>query len=91
MKVGQYVLYKNKYYLVVKRRGDLLQLLCPEHKLQVHERNCTATRKAARLVTYRDNHYLVTGKQNIISLTSCKIMKWSETDGNRLEILRRAS
>ena len=43
--------------------------------------------KPAKIVYYRDSNYLVTVKGLIISLITNKIMKWSETNGNRITIL----
>lgn len=44
-----------------------------------------------KVVLYRNAEYLVTPKLNIISRTTGRIMKWSETDGNRVAILAAAA
>lgn len=91
LEVGQYVIYKGKYYLIVCCKSGMLLLLSPEKKVQVHQDNVIPTPELATLVIYRDAKYLVTPKRTIISLTTHRIMKWGEENGDRKAILQLAS
>ena len=90
--IGSYVVYKSNTYLVVRESEGMILLLSPEKgKVQVLASSVTKTNlRPAKQVRYRQTHYLVTGKGLIVSLTTCKVMRWLNTDGNRLAILALA-
>jgi hypothetical protein len=87
--IGHYVNYKDKNYLVVANNQGLLQLNSTVHsRVQVHFKNVQVLQiPPAKTVEYRHQKYLVTTKKNIFSLTTGKLMQWSENDGNRKAIL----
>jgi len=90
--IGSYVTYKSSTYLVVRSTANKVLLLSPDNKVQVLASSVTKTNlRPAKQVRYRHADYLVTGKGLIISLTTCKVMRWLNTDGNRLAILALAN
>lgn len=93
IKLGHYIKYKGEVFIVVK------QLSLLKWKIR-NERTCltvlatnfeTTNYRPAKQVTYRSSDYLVTGLGAIINLTTGKFMKWSENNGNRIDILKLAS
>jgi len=89
IQIGNYVTYKsNKYIVTQVRQGNLLLILSPTGKLQVKVTSVQLLAlPPAKVVEYNLSSYLVTGKNLIISLTTSRIMKWGEHDGNRKQIL----
>ena len=89
IQVGSYVTYKGRVFIVTELRGSLVLIISEDNKLQVSQKSLTliTSFRPAKIVSYRDANYLVTTKGLIISLTTNKIMKWNETDGNRIAIL----
>jgi len=77
---------------VVRESEGMILLLSPEKgKVQVLASSVTKTNlRPAKQVRYRHADYLVTGKRLLISLTTCKVMRWSADNGNRLAILALA-
>jgi hypothetical protein len=88
IQLGSYVSYKDKTYIVAELKGNLIMIVSPTTTLQVGVKSVEVlNHEPAKIVSYRDSNYLVTVKGLIISLTTNKIMKWNETDGNRIAIL----
>ena len=89
VQLGSYVSYKNKTYIVSAINGTKLMIVSPTaNTLQVGIKSVEVlNHEPAKIVSYRDANYLITSKGLIISLTTNKIMKWNETDGNRIAIL----
>ena len=89
IQVGSYVSYKDKTYIIAELKGNLIMIVSPTaNTLQVGIKSVEVlNHEPAKIVSYRDANYLVTAKGLIISLTTNKIMKWNETDGNRIAIL----
>ena len=89
IQLGSYVSYKNKTYIIAEIKGNLIIIVSPTaNTLQVGAKSIKVlNHEPAKIVSYRDTDYLVTTKGLIISLTTNKIMKWNETDGNRIAIL----
>jgi hypothetical protein len=91
--VGSYVSYKDLPFIVTEERGSLLLLLSPtEGKVQVSVAKAIPTKhRRASLVGFKGSSYLVTAAGLIISLTTSKVMKWSDDDPMRLGILANAN
>lgn len=91
IQIGSYVSYKNKTYIVSAINSTKLMIVSPTaNTLQVGIKSVEIlNHKPAKIVSYRGVNYLVTAKELIISLTTNKIMKWNETDGNRIAILNK--
>jgi hypothetical protein len=91
--VGSYVSYKDLPFIVTEERGSLLLLLSPtEGKVQVSRAKTLPTKyKPALLAAFKGATYLVTATGLIISLTTSKVMQWSDTNPIRLGILANAA
>lgn len=93
---GRYVKYKNDTYIVTKlNTNGTVQIYNPllegaSAKISVSEDNLITMSSKADIVNYRDSEYIVTDKGNIISLTTNKLMKWGEENGDRKNILKLA-
>ena len=91
MVIGSYVKYKDEnIYVVIKFTAkNMVKILNPktQFKLQVKEEN-------VKMLNYEPmaeiDGYLVSRKGLIISLTSGRVMKWSDNHGTRLKLLRKA-
>ena len=91
--IGQYVKYQGEVFIVTKiNKNNTIQIYNPikegtDAKKSVSEKSITAIDNKADIITYREQEYIVTAKNNIVSLKSNKIMNWAEDDGNRKVIL----
>ena len=92
MQIGNYVQYKSELFIICEIIGDKAKILSPTiGKRFVNMVNLTMTNKRpAKQVNHRGTKYLVTAKELIISLATNKIMKWSNTNGYRLQIILKA-
>lgn len=90
---GRYVKYNDGTYIITKPlEGDKIQIYDPTQegakaKRSVSKNNVTPLDTKGQVVTYREKEYIVTAKDNIISLTTNKIMNWSEENGDRKAII----
>lgn len=93
---GRYVKHQGETYIVTKINDNgTVQIYNPnkegtDAKKSVAERNLEVTTNKGNIVPYRGAEYIVTPKGTIISLTSNKIMKWGEENGDRKAILALA-
>ena len=89
--LGTYVTYKGNNYIVVGETKSQIKINGIDLKqLQV---NKTSVKKLdvppAKLVEHHGKEYLVTTKGNIFSVTTGKLMKWPENNGDRKNILSK--
>ena len=97
IETGRYVKYKGETYIVTKRNNNgTIQIYNPtlegtSAKKSVAERNLETLNSSAVIIPYKNSSYIVTPKDTIISLTSNKIMKWAEDNGDRRNILSIAN
>ena len=93
--VGTYVIYKNSPYIVAKlwAVGSKYTLVSPtKPKVLVNISNTTPINcKPAVYVLHNFGEYLVTNTKLIISLKTQRIMKWDDTNGDRIAILNLAT
>ena len=96
--IGSYVKYKNTVRLVTQLfAADSVRLLSPllsgsNANVVVAIKNIEATNmRPAKVVNHGVSDYLVTAKGTIISLKTCKVMKWGKTDGTRISIMKLAT
>lgn len=92
--IGNYLIYITSNYIVIEENETTVKIRNP---LDTTSAGCVVVCKSntittgyvkARLVSYENKKYLVTSKGIIISLTSEKVMKWDEKNGNRIAILK---
>ena len=95
--IGSYVRYKEQTYVVTKLNDNkTIQILSPysgtSSKKSVLESNLELLpyEPMARVEFSQGEEYLVSVKGTIISLTSCKVMKWDENNGKRKQIIQLA-
>jgi len=88
--IGSYVTYKGNTFIVTEYDGTYVRIIKPSCKRRVLFSSIKILEniKPARIVTYKDSSYIVTEKGLIISLTSHRIMKWGNENGNRIAILK---
>ena len=93
---GRYVNYNNEIFIVTKINiNDTIQIYNPTlegtaAKKSVAMRNLKLLNSKAEIVKHKESSYIVTPKETIISLTSNKVMKWGEENGDRKEILLKS-
>jgi hypothetical protein len=93
---GAYVTFNNETFIVTKKNATgTWQIYDPTKegtaaKKSVAEKNLVPVGPVAKIVTYKDQEYIVTPKQTIISLTTNKAMQWGEENGDRKAILALA-
>ena len=96
LEIGRYVKYNNETYIVTQVNDNgTVQIYNPKlegaaAKISVSSKNLTPLESKAVVVEHKDAKYLVTPKDSIISLTTNKIMKWTEENGDRKAILQKA-
>lgn len=96
LEIGRYVKYKEGTYIVVKlNTNGTIQIYNPtlegsSAKISVSEKNLSPLDNKAAIVQYRDGEYIVTPKNTIISLTTNKIIKWGDDNGDRKAVLTLA-
>ena len=90
--IGTYVTYKNQPWLVVRETGGMVLILRPgNEKLQVARRNVqTTSLRPVIQVEYELALYLVTRKGMIVSRTTGRVMKWTDDQHERRDILALA-
>jgi hypothetical protein len=94
--IGRHVNYKGRTYIVTKINDNgTIQIYSPviegeNGKLSVSESNLEVTSTKSKRVTHKGADYLVTPKDAIISLTSNRVMKWDDNNGDRIAILDKA-
>jgi WD40 repeat protein len=96
--IGSYVSYKEQTHVVTKLNGnETVQILNPHSekvnsKKSVLESNLDVLpyTPMTRVEFKPGEDYLVSVKGTIISLTSCKVMKWDENNGKRKQIIQLA-
>jgi len=96
--LGSIVTYKNDHYVALGYDGNLVTIIAPhksQRKLRVKRGNVTVIDIPPLLqVAHTTGDYLVRAhspRSTIISLTTNRVMNWSNDNGNRREILRKAS
>lgn len=104
-KVGSYVMYKNKAYIIVKLLScGNLAIIHPcldgngqatnTGKLSVSLSNLKLVQTKNSLqpvvVSHKGNDYIVTMKNNIFSLRTGKLMMWHNGNGDRNAIIGAA-
>jgi alkylated DNA repair dioxygenase AlkB len=93
LETGRYVKYKEGTYIVTKMNDNgTYQIYNPtlegaSAKISVSAKNLSLLKDKANIVQYKEGEYIVTPKDTIISLTTNKIMKWGEENGDRKSIL----
>ena len=93
---GAYVNYNDGIFIVTKKNANgTWQIYDPTKegtaaKKSVAEKNLKPTGTLGKIVTYKDQEYIVTPKQTIISLTTNKAMQWGEENGDRKAVLALA-
>lgn len=94
IQIGSYVKFGGSAYVVTKLLANsTVQVLNPlgegtQSKKAVSPANCEELSiPPMTQVEYRDASYLVSAKGLIISLTTARVMKWDESNGNRVAIL----
>lgn len=91
--IGSYVEYtteaETKVGIVVEVQPTLNKVLFADgNKYMIKSTNLKRRNSPAAIsVTYNGTQYLVTPKQNIISMASQSVMKWPESHGVRKAIL----
>lgn len=92
---GSYVSYKGTTYIITKDFGDSVKLASHQHSTAPRAKYSAV--KALNIqpaVVVKNNIdgriHAVTAKNNIFSLASGKMMKWSSTNGNRTNIIASA-
>lgn len=90
--IGDYVKYKNEYYVVVDFNDNMTQfkLLNPTTnvKVQVAARNISATPFEPMVaVSHQGATYLRSMRGMMISLTTNRVMKWDANNGNTKSIM----
>ena len=94
---GRYVNFDNNIWIVTKQNTNgTWQIYNPNlegvnSKKSVAEKNLGIRPEIAKIVNYRDQDYLVTPNETIISLVTNKKMNWNNNDGNRIGILQLAN
>jgi exodeoxyribonuclease-5 len=94
---GRYVNFDNNIWIVTKQNTNgTWQIYNPNlegvnSKKSVAEKNLGIRPEIAKIVNYRDQEYLVTPNETIISLVTNKKMNWNNNDGNRIGILQLAN
>lgn len=95
--VGSYIKYNSNTYLVVEAGLKKLRIVNP--KLKGSNRNkvintCSIAKVhqdwLATVLTHNGFPYLVTGKDNIVSLRTFKFMGWGKSSAQRRAILTKA-
>jgi len=93
---GQYVKYNNETYIVTQENNNgTIQIYNPNlvgasNKISVSKDKLTALKSKAKIVENKGANYIVTPSNTIISMTSNKVMKYLENDGNKKAILEKA-
>lgn len=93
---GQYVKYNNETYIVTQENTNgTIQIYNPNlvgasSKISVSKDKLTALNSKAKIVEHKGVNYIVTPSNTIISMTSNKVMKYLENDGNKKAILEKA-
>lgn len=93
---GAYVKYNDGTFIVTKKNANgTWQIYDPTKegvaaKKSVAEKNLIPTGTSGKIVTYKDQEYIVTPKQTIISLVTNKAMQWGEENGDRKAVLALA-
>lgn len=95
LKLGSIVIYKNKFYVALAYDGKMVKIMAPnrsQHKLSVLRKNVSVVANATPMfkVAYRGSDYLVSKRGTIISLTTNKVMRWADGNGDRKAILELA-
>jgi hypothetical protein len=91
--LGSYVIYKQAYYVALGYDGKLVKLINPtlsNMKRNVSTKHLSKTDVKCNEVMFEGNPYLVTLRDTIISLTTNKVMKWSDEHREREGILIEA-
>ena len=97
--LGAIVTFKGDYYVALglsdKGPKGSVKIIAPHYgqaKLSVNRENVTVV-DATPLskVTHKGSDYLVSRKGTIISLTTNKVMRWADGNGNRTAILALAA
>lgn len=94
MQAGSYVRYKGVVSIVTSTCNTTAKIMNPRKsgvKLQVKLENLADTGKAAPIVEYKGKYYIVTKFGCIISLTTEKVMKWADNNGDRLGVLQASA
>ncbi len=94
IKAGSYVEYKGTTYMVVGHANGLVKIINPlvgNAKRQVKPCNLVILSFTPALtISLKGAEYLVTTKGIIISLTTGRLMKWADDNGNRITLLALA-
>jgi hypothetical protein len=91
--IGQYVKFNGETFIVTKVNANgTIQVYNPlkegtAAKKSVAEKNLEVLTHKTNIVTYKATDYIVTSKGIIISLTTNKVQKWGEENGDRKAIL----
>ena len=89
---GCYVTYKGTKMLIVTEKPSKVTLINPlvgNAKVTVLKTNViTTNHRPAVIVAYKMARYIVTALGCIISVKTGKVMKWDDTDDNKLAILK---
>lgn len=94
--VGLYAQYKDSIFLVAEEVSESrIRLINPSLKGSNKNKVVSIVkvklfRNAAIKVTYDNSDYLVTAKNNIVSLRTHKVMAWGKEHGHRVNILKSA-
>jgi len=92
VKLGDYVTYKGSTYLAFPSVEGKVHITSLSSKLHV---NCTSVEltnlRPAKVVEHKNAKYVVTGKDNIFSVKTVKLMKWDSNNWDREAILAAAS
>lgn len=94
---GRYVQFENRNYIVTKQNENgTFQIYSPIEadnvkKLSVKADNLVPMKSKAVMVEHNGNNYMVTPRNNIISLATNKQMEWAEDNGDRQSIIGKAN
>lgn len=93
LSLGSYVKFNNKPYIAIANDGKgkvkVLDVFSNSKKV-VNRSNIEVMQYACTRVEHNNSSYLVTNKGYIISLTSNRVMKWDNNNGNRKAIIAKA-